>query len=414
MNTSNFISQSCHVMAKPSSSKCNIDCTYCFYLEKKHIYPDSEQHWKMNKRTLETYIEQQIEAQSDNEVVFAWQGGEPTLLGVEFFRKAVEFQRKYGLGKKIINTFQTNGLLINEEWCLFFSQHQFLIGISIDGPAELHNVYRRTRSGNVTHDKVVRAIELFKKHKVEFNTLSVVSNANAKQPLEVYRYLKQLGSKHMQFIPLVEREAQEQTKDGLTLLHPERLEAVRICDWSVQPEQYGLFMSVIFREWVREDVGDIYVQLFENTFALTCQKPAQICVFSPTCGSAFALEANGDMYTCDHYVFPEYKLGNIHQISIKEVNQGNENRDFGLDKKQSLSSDCRSCEHLPVCNGGCPKHRFSFSSSGKPDQNYLCAGYKTFFSYSKPYMTLMKELYDAGYALDAIMQIIAQKESQVF
>lgn len=411
MNVDTFSPNSCHVMAKPSSSKCNIDCTYCFYLEKEKLYPDNSDRWQMNQDTLERYIIQQIDAQKTDDVIFAWQGGEPTLLGLDFFKRAVELQYKHGLGKKIQNTLQTNGILLNEQWCHFFNKHNFLIGISIDGPKRLHDVYRKTRSGKATHGKVVEAINLLKHHKIEFNTLTVVSDANARFPLEVYHYLKSLGSQHMQFIPLVERQAQKQTSDGLTLLHPERPEPVQLCDWSVDSEHYGLFMSAIFHEWVRQDVGQVWVQLFENTFATACNQPPQICVFAPTCGSAFALESNGDIYACDHYVFPEFKLGNIHQTSIKEINQGSNNQQFGLKKKQTLSNDCLKCEHLSVCNGGCPKHRFSLSSSAKPEQNYLCTGYKTFFSYSAPYIDLMKRLYQAGHPPSEIMQIIRQKES---
>lgn len=367
----------------------------------------------MDDDTLEKYVQQQIDAQSGKEVIFAWQGGEPTLLGLDFFQRVIALQQQYGLGKKIINTLQTNGILLNEEWCIFFKKHNFLIGISIDGPKKLHDTYRRTRSGKDTHEKVAIAIGLLNRFNVEFNTLTVVSNANARSPLEVYQYLKSIGSQHMQFIPLVEREAQEKTADGLTLLHPERKEAVKLCDWSVDSEQYGLFMSAIFHEWVRQDIGKVWVQLFENTFALTCEKPAQLCVFAPTCGSAFAMESNGDIYACDHYVFPEFKLGNIHETSIETINSSSENWQFGEKKKSTLSKDCRSCEHLNVCNGGCPKHRFAFSSSGIPDQNYLCSGYKTFFSFSAPYMDVMKKLYLSGHAPAAIMQIIKQKSSSV-
>ena len=382
MNVSSKTPTGCHVMAKPTGSKCNIDCSYCFYLEKEKLYPDAGNQWKMDEATLEKYVIQQIEAQETEQVVFAWQGGEPTMLGVDFFRRAITLQQQYGVGKKIINTLQTNGLLLNEEWCLFLKSNNFLVGISIDGPKEFHDTYRRTRAGKPTHDRVIAAIRLLKQYNIEFNTLTVISNVNAKSPQAVYRYLKDLGSTNMQFIPLVERKAQQKTKDGLTLLHPERLEAVSICDWSVDAEQYGLFMSAIFQEWVRQDIGKVWVQLFENTFALTCNQPSQICVFSPTCGSAFALESNGDIYACDHYVFPEFKLGNIHNVTIGEINQAEGNRAFGLNKQKTLSNDCRGCDYLSLCNGGCPKHRFALSSAGKPEQNYLCTGYKTFFSYS--------------------------------
>ncbi|MCQ1058852.1 anaerobic sulfatase maturase [Photobacterium sp. DNB23_23_1] len=399
-------------MAKPTGSKCNIDCSYCFYLEKENLYPDRGQDWMMGDETLVTYIQQQIEAQSGNEVVFAWQGGEPTLRGLAFFEQAVLLQQKYANGKKVVNTFQTNGILIDEKWCTFFKQHNFLIGISIDGPSEIHDIYRKTRAGKPTHARVEAAIALLKQYRIEFNTLTVVSKANVHQAITVYRYLKQLGSQHMQFIPLVERKATENTASGLTLINPESNIAGELCEWSVEPTAFGEFLTRIFHEWVRLDIGNVFIQMFENTFALTCEQPAQICVFAPQCGSAFALEANGDLYNCDHYVYPEYKLGNIRQTSIIEMNRSDRNRLFSMAKYDTLSEDCRRCEFLSLCHGGCPKHRFAISSSGKPNQNYLCAGYKAFFQYSSPYMALMKKLYQNNYPPAAIMQIIQKKESQ--
>ncbi|MGF1703680.1 anaerobic sulfatase maturase [Photobacterium makurazakiensis] len=412
MSTQTFNPSGCHVMAKPTGSKCNIDCTYCFYLEKEKLYPDRSKDWMMDGETLEQYVQQHIQAQRDKEVVFAWQGGEPTLRGLAFFKHAVELQARFKGDKKIINTFQTNGLLLNDEWCSFFKKHQFLIGVSIDGPALLHDTYRVTRSGKPTHSKVIAAITLLKQYKIEFNTLTVVSQANVNAAIEVYQYLKSLGSQHMQFIPLVERRAVEDTQDGLTLLNPERKDVANLCEWSVGSKAFGDFLATIFHEWVRNDIGQVWVQMFENTFALTCDQPAQICVFAPTCGSAFALEANGDIYSCDHYVYPEYKLGNIHQTSLKAMNMSVENAQFGQAKMTSLSNDCQQCEYKSLCNGGCPKHRFSLSSAGKPEQNYLCQGYKTFFSYSAPYMELMKKLHLHGYPPAAIMDIIKKKESQ--
>ncbi|WP_036817315.1 anaerobic sulfatase maturase, partial [Photobacterium sanctipauli] len=376
MTTQTITPSGCHVMAKPTGSKCNIDCTYCFYLEKEKLYPDRSSDWMMDDTTLDLYIQQQIEAQSGDEVIFAWQGGEPTLRGLAFYQSAVELQNRYKGTKKVINTFQTNGLLIDEKWCTFFKANQFLIGISIDGPAELHDAYRVTRSGKPTHHKVIAAINLLKQYQVEFNTLTVVSNINVKEPLRVYQYLKQLGSRHMQFIPLVERKAEQETADGLTLLNPERKEAVSLCQWSVDAKAFGAFLTSIFHEWVRKDIGQVWVQMFENTFALTCDQPAQICVFAPTCGSAFALEANGDVYSCDHYVYPEHKLGNLHQTTLKAINHSKENLHFGQAKQSTLSIDCQQCEYRSLCNGGCPKQRFSLSSAGKPEHNYLCAGYK--------------------------------------
>ena len=412
MNTQTWAPSGCHVMAKPTGSKCNIDCTYCFYLEKEKLYPDRGQDWMMGEETLSAYIQQQIEAQRGTEVVFAWQGGEPTLRGLAFFEQAVSLQKQYANGKKIVNTFQTNGLLIDDNWCAFFKQHHFLIGISIDGPAEVHDYYRKTRAGKPTHRKVEAAILLLKHYGIEFNTLTVVSRANVQHALAVYRYLKHLGSKHMQFIPLVERKASEVTASGLTLINPESAVSGELCDWSVDPKAFGQFLIDIFHEWVRQDIGEVFIQMFENTFALTCDQPAQICVFAPQCGSAFALETNGDLYSCDHYVYPEYKLGNIHQSSIAQMNASERNRQFGLAKSETLSQDCQRCKYRSLCHGGCPKHRFAFSSSGKPDQNYLCPGYKAFFQYSSPYMALMKKLYLNSYPPAAIMQIIDKKESQ--
>lgn len=406
----NQLPTNCHVMAKPSSSKCNIDCSYCFYLEKHHLYPDSSQRQYMSLETLELYIQQHIEAQTSKQVVFAWQGGEPTLLGLAFYQQAMKLQRHYGKGKEIINTFQTNGILLDDEWCQFFKQNNFLIGISIDGPRELHDQYRRTRSGKPTHHLVEAAIDMLKRHQVDFNTLTVVSNVNVEHPEEVYDYLKQLGSQHMQFIPLVERKAEVTTQDGLTLLHPERLEVTRVTKWSVDGEKFGLFMSTIFHHWVRADVGRVWVQWFENTYALTAGESPQICVFSPICGSAFALEANGDLYACDHYVYPEFKLGNIAQTSLSQLNQSHTNLNFAQAKQEKLSQECRSCQYLSLCHGGCPKHRFALSNANRAEQNYLCKGYKTFFSYSAPYFHLMKQLHEAGYPAFAIMDIIAQKE----
>ncbi len=400
-------------MAKPTGSKCNIDCQYCFYLEKDQLYPERANNDFMSEETLRIYIEQHIEAQHGNEVVFAWQGGEPTLRGIDFYQRAVEWQQQYCNGKKIINTFQTNGLLINDEWCAFFKANQFLIGISIDGPAEFHDKYRVTRSGKPTHHRVIKAIEKLKRHGIEFNTLTVINDINVHHPLELYHYLKSIGSQHIQFLPAVEQAATQTTDDGLTLLYPGRQEAVTLCNWSVKPEDYGRFLVTIFHHWVRHDIGHVWIQMFENTFAMTCEQPAQMCIFAKHCGSAFALESNGDIYQCDHYVYPEYKHGNIHHDRLIDINHGNENKVFAQHKSQSLSQDCRQCEHLTLCHGGCPKQRFSLSSANKPEQHYLCAAYKSYYSYSKPYMQLMKKLLLKGHPPAAIMTIVAKKEAQL-
>ncbi len=399
-------------MAKPTGSKCNIDCHYCFYLEKEQLYPERGTNDLMSDATLLAYVEQHIEAQQGKEVVFAWQGGEPTLRGINFYRQAVKWQQQFANGKKIINTFQTNGLLVNDEWCVFFKEHHFLIGISIDGPAELHDQYRVTRSGKPTHQRVVDAISLLKKYDIEFNTLTVVNDINVHQPLALYTYLKELGSQHMQFLPAVEQIAHQTTEDGLTLLHPGRKEAVSLTDWSVKPVDFGAFLVTLFHHWVRHDIGNVWVQMFENAFALTCDQPAQMCIFAEHCGSAFALESNGDIYQCDHYVYPEFTRGNIHHTRLKDINTSEENKRFALNKAQSLSSDCQQCDYRSLCHGGCPKQRFSLSSARKPEQHYLCQAYKQFFAYSTPYLQLMKKLLLKGHPPAAIMTIVAKKEAQ--
>ncbi|ELZ1714572.1 anaerobic sulfatase maturase [Vibrio parahaemolyticus] len=397
----------CHVMAKPTGSICNIDCTYCFYLEKEKLYPDRNKNWKMNDSTLERYIKQQIEAQSSNEVVFAWQGGEPTLMGIEFFQLAMDLQKTHNKnGKRIINTFQTNGILLNDEWCEFFKKYNYLVGISIDGPKELHDLYRVNRSGKSTHDKVIKGIELLRKHHVEFNTLTVVNNINVNSPEKVYQYLKSLGSTNIQFIPLIERRAKLPDENGLTLIGPDYPYESNVTEWSVDSLSFGRFLCAIFSSWVRNDIGKVWVQMFEQTFAAWCEQPAQICIFAENCGSALALESNGDVYSCDHFVYPEYKLGNIHDQPIVEMYESQSNLSFGKNKSKSLPKECISCEFKFACHGGCPKHRFIPSVSGGSKHNYLCLGYKEFFKHSKPFMIIMRDLWQSGYAPKDIMNII--------
>ncbi|GAL10902.1 putative arylsulfatase regulatory protein [Vibrio astriarenae] len=382
---------SCRVMAKPSSSVCNLDCEYCFYLEKEHLYPDRKDSWRMSDATLEAYIKQQIEAQFTGEVTFSWQGGEPTLLGLDYFKKAVALQKQYGEGLDIKNAFQTNGILVNDEWCEFFKENNFLVGISVDGPKHLHDRYRVNRAGKPTHDRVHQAIELLAKHSVEFNTLTVVNAENAKYPKEVYDYLVSTGARHLQFIPLVEQLGNEVTPEGLTLIHPNLETDYRVTEWSVPALEYGKFLSSIFDIWVRRDVGRIFVNMFDSTLSAWCGEPAGLCVLSPTCGHAFALESNGDLYNCDHFVYPEYLLGNIHESSILEINNSEEAIRFGRDKMDLLTKQCRECPFRFTCHGGCPKHRFVTSASGEPRHNYFCSGYSYFFKHSAREMQLMRE-----------------------
>ncbi|MGR5144657.1 anaerobic sulfatase maturase [Photobacterium sp. DNB23_23_1] len=392
----------CHVMAKPSGSVCNIDCEYCFYLEKEKLYPDRQKNWRMNDETLEKYVKQYIEAQNSDSVQFSWQGGEPTLLGINFYRTVVRLCKLYGKNKKISHAFQTNGILINDEWCQLFKENDFLIGVSIDGPEDLHDVYRTNTSGKGTHSKVLKAIKLLKKHKVEFNTLTVVNDQNVKQPLKVYQYLKSIGSNFIQFIPLVERQDSDQSTNDTWLVNPDE-KLGDVTQWSVNPKEYGTFLNEIFDHWVRNDVGSIFVQQFDATLSAWTGQQSTICVFSPRCGHAFALEANGDLFQCDHYVYPEYKLGNIHNESIKTMNNSEAAIEFGLKKSKELNSKCQSCRYRFACHGGCPKHRFLPGPSGNPDHNYLCEGYYSFFDHSQNAMAFMVKLINNGHSPAQIM-----------
>lgn len=398
----------CQVMAKPTGSVCNIDCSYCFYLEKEALYPERNKNWRMSDETLETYIRQHTEAQAGNAVTFAWQGGEPTMMGLPFFRRVVELCEKYAHGKQIDHALQTNGILIDEEWARFFAEHRFLIGVSIDGPAYLHNQYRVNRAGKGTHEKVMAAIALLKAYHVEFNTLTVVGKHNVGHAREVYDFLLAAGSRYIQFIPLVERFSSDESS-LLQLVMPGE-SAAKLAPWTVPSWQFGDFLSQIFDVWVRRDVADVYVQMFDVALAAwTGQLPA-LCVHSETCGHAFALESNGDLYNCDHYVYPEHKLGNIHQSSITTLNNSERAIAFGQAKKESLSADCRRCEFRFACHGGCPKHRFAVSPSGHPGHNYLCAGYKHFFQHVTPYMNVWKQLLEQGYPLTAMTSWLAEEE----
>ena len=371
-------------MTKPMGPLCNLDCKYCFYLEKEKLYP-RDTNWAMPPEVLESFIRQHIESHSVPEVLFAWQGGEPTLLGVDYFRKVVELQKTYANGKVIKNAFQTNGVLLDDVWCEFFHQHQFLIGLSIDGPQPLHDHYRVDRGGQPSFKKVMRGLEALKRGKVEFNTLTVVNRANQDQGLEVYRFLKEIGSMVMQFIPLVDRLTDE--PDPLKLVLPER--SGSLAEWSVEPEAYGDFLCAIFDEWVRHDVGKHYVQLFDVSLEAWMGIPSSLCWFRDVCGAALALEHNGDLYSCDHYVYPENRLGNIMDEPLASLVNSERQRQFGQDKRDTLPGYCRECDVRFACHGECPKRRFAKTPNGEDGLNYLCAGYKRFFRHVDPYMRFM-------------------------
>ncbi len=376
-----------HIMAKPMGAICNLDCTYCFYLEKENLYPGS--NFRMPEQVLEEFIKQKIEANDTPGVNFAWQGGEPTLLGIAYFEKVVELQKKYSNGKKIENTFQTNGILLDDKWCEFFNRNNFLIGLSIDGPKDLHDKYRVNKGGKPSFDQVVTGIELLKKHEVEFNTLTVVHDLNSRYPLEVYNFLKEIGSGFMQFIPIVERKAVSSTNVNLTLVSPDYKGNAEVTDWSVKSEEYGNFLIKIFDEWVRKDAGKYFVQIFDIALEAWYGQEPGLCVFRETCGDAMAIEHNGDLYSCDHYVYPENKLGNIMEEHLSILVNKPQQQKFGVDKLMNLPKYCLDCEVRFVCNGECPKHRFTKTPDGEDGLNYLCAGYKKFFTYIDPYMKFM-------------------------
>jgi len=400
-----------HILTKPIGPICNLDCKYCFYLEKEALYHDVTK-WAMREEVLETYIRQYIEAQAAQEVHFAWQGGEPTLLGVEYFRRVVELQGQYANGKKITNAFQTNGVLLNEEWADFFREHGFLVGISIDGPRELHDAYRVDKGGQPTFDRVRRGMDVLKRRNAEFNTLTTVHRANAGRPLEVYRFLKECGSGYMQFIPVVERAAAQTTQDGLRLVSPEFAGEAKVTPWSVEPRQFGTFLCAIFDEWVRRDVGRTFVQLFDTSLQMWLGMESNLCVFRRQCGGALAMEHCGDVYSCDHFVYPENRLGNIMDKPLESLVGSEQQRRFGEAKETTLPRYCRECEVRFACNGECPKHRFTKTPDGEAGLNYLCAGYKMFFGHVDGAMRFMAAELRAGRPPANVMRWMAAGDAE--
>jgi uncharacterized protein len=400
-----------HIMTKPIGPICNLDCTYCFYLEKEKLYPGTKpgtKSWVMSGEVLQRYVREYVAAQPQDEVHFAWQGGEPTLLGVDFFRTVVELQQRYANGKTIHNALQTNGVLLDDEWGEFLAEHEFLVGVSIDGPRELHDCYRVDKGQAPTFDRVMRGIAMLKEHKVEFNTLTVVHRRNSEHPLEVYRFLKEIGTGFIQFIPIVERKAADADGNGLVLIKPSFESAAEVTEWSVEPEAYGRFLSRIFDEWVKKDVGRTFVQLFDVALESWMGMEASLCVFRKTCGSALAMEHTGDLYSCDHFVYPENKLGNIMETALEKLVDSPEQHAFGEAKLNSLPKMCRTCEVRFACNGECPKHRFLTTPDGEPGLNYLCAGYKHFFKHVNPYMQFMAGELRAGRPPANIMRFLGR------
>jgi uncharacterized protein len=408
-----------HLLAKPSGSTCNIDCTYCFFLSKEALYPNEKN--RMTESTLEAYIRQLLESHRSPHVTVAWQGGEPTLMKVEFFRRSVELVEKYRRpGQTVEHTFQTNGILIDDEWCAFFKEHDFLIGLSVDGPREIHDAYRVDRSRQGTFDKVMAGWSHLQRHGIRFNILCTVNAANEKHGRTVYRFFRdEMGAKWMQFIPIVERATAEtidianqgwsEQPGKKRLLYTQTGNLVT--ERSVGSRQYGQFMVDIFEEWVRHDVGSVYVQLFDVTLEAYFGRHL-LCIHAPTCGYGPALEANGDLYTCDHFVEPKFKLGNIHKTHMLKLVASPEMRKFGDDKRDLLTPQCQQCDVRPVCNGGCPKDRFAISIDGDPGQNYLCAGLELFFTHTRPAMRTMGRLLHQRHAPSEVMAITAAEDEK--
>ncbi|MCX6286473.1 MAG: anaerobic sulfatase-maturation protein [Bacteroidetes bacterium] len=377
------------LVAKPIGSVCNLNCSYCYYLEKEKLYPHDQQQWAMSEKLLDTYIAQTIYTSRDPVVLFAWHGGEPIMRGMDFFSTVIRLQNKYGAGRVIENSIQTNGTLLTDDWCSFFRDNQFLVGISIDGPEHCHDHYRVYRNGQGSFNKCMKGLELLVKHKAEFNTLSAVNDYNAKYPAEVYRFLKSTGSRYMQFLPVVEWVDPEAKAAELSIQPANSKKNVEVTDWTVDPFDYGNFLVHIFDEWVLKDVGDYFVLTFDCVLANWMGVPPPVCVSAETCGHAGVMEYNGDVYSCDHYVFPQYKLGNIKEKSILTLMNDPSQLRFGHDKRDTLPAFCLKCEFLGLCNGECPKNRIINTPDGEPGLNYLCPGFKKFFKHTRPYFEFM-------------------------
>jgi len=385
-----------HVLAKPTGPICNLDCEYCFFLSKEALYPGDR--FRMSDDLLDTYIRQVVESQAAPEVTIAWQGGEPTLMGVDFFRRAVELAETYrGPGQVLQHTIQTNGTLLNDEWCDLLAEKGFLVGLSVDGPRELHDTYRVDKKGQPTFDKVMRGHELLVAHGVEYNVLCTVNAANQHHPLDVYRFFRDdLGARHIQFIPIVERDNETGFQEG-----------DRVTGRSVDPEAWGGFLNTVFDEWVVRDVGTVFVQTFDSALASWYGVPPGLCVFAETCGNAVALEHNGDLYSCDHFVEPDFLLGNIGTTHMVELLASPKQRAFGEAKRDTLPAYCLGCDVRFACNGECPKNRFTLTPDGDPGLNYLCAGYKAFFGHIGGVMGLMVDRLRAGGHADEVMGVLA-------
>lgn len=381
------LSSPTYVMAKPAGPLCNLACNYCYYLEKQNLYKQ-QQGKTMTDETLETFVRDYIAAQSTPSVLFTWHGGEPLMRPITFYRRVLELQRKYAAGRAIDNCLQTNGTLITPEWAQFFHDNQFLVGISIDGPQDMHDRYRKSRLGRPSWRQVMKGIDLLNRYGVEWNAMAVANATTAEDPLRFYHFFKEINCHYLQFTPVVERFYRH--PDGRRLATPLDGATAELTDFSITPEAWGDFCCTIFDEWVKNDVGEYFVQLFDATLAGWAGVMPSVCSMAETCGHATALEFNGDLYACDHFVFPEYRLGNILETPLATLTARPELKKFGQAKRDALTRQCRECEYLFACHGECPKNRFGFSADGEPGHNYLCKGYHQFFSHVAPYMDFMK------------------------
>ena len=387
-NIANPFAKPLYVMLKPAGAHCNLACKYCYYLEKNKLYPTAQRHL-MSDEMLEQFTREYIEAQTMNQVLFTWHGGEPLLRSIDFYRKALSLQQKYAGGRRIDNVIQTNGTLLTDEWCEFFAQNHWLVGISIDGPQPDHDHYRLTAAGKPSWQKVMQGIKLLKKHGVEWNAMAVVNAYNANHPLEFYRFFKENGCQFLQFTPIVERLTRHE--DGRTLASLADKDEISLSEASVAPEQWGYFLCAIFDEWVRKDVGKIFVEIFDCTLANWMGISPGICAYSKECGHAGVMEHNGDVYSCDHFVFPEYKLGNIRDHSLIDMLYGEQQQEFSRLKHSSLPRQCKECDMEFACHGECPKNRFMKDKYGDSGLNYLCPGYYHYYQHVAPYMDYMKQ-----------------------
>jgi uncharacterized protein len=402
-NIANPFAKPLYVMLKPAGAHCNLACKYCYYLEKNKLYPTAQRHL-MSDEMLEQFTREYIEAQTMSQVLFTWHGGEPLLRSIDFYRKALSLQQKYAGGRRIDNVIQTNGTLLTDEWCEFFAQNHWLVGISIDGPQPYHDHYRLTAAGKPSWQKVMQGIKLLKKHGVEWNAMAVVNAYNVNHPLEFYRFFKENGCQFLQFTPIVERQTRHE--DGRTLASLADKNEIPLSEASVTPEQWGYFLCAIFDEWVRKDVGKIFVEIFDCTLANWMGISPGICAYSKECGHAGVMEHNGDVYSCDHFVFPEYKLGNIRDHSLIDMLYGEQQQEFSRLKHSSLPRQCKECDMEFACHGECPKNRFMKDKYGDSGLNYLCLGYYHYYQHVAPYMDYMKQELMAQRPPSNIMKVI--------